>query len=68
MRIVIAFEPRPEFIKKIILWLREELKQKVILDLILNSEIVGGAIIEYQGKELDFSIAKKIDEIAEFKL
>lgn len=63
IKIVIAFLPREEFLKRISHWLNKEMKQKVILDLVSDPKIVGGAIIEYQGKRLDFSIAKEIDKL-----
>lgn len=63
IKIEIAFEPTEEFILKISSWLEKNFGEKIILDLISNPEIVGGAIIEYKGKYLNFSLAKEIDEL-----
>lgn len=63
VKIVIAFRPKKEFINKISLWLEKEINQKVILDLAFNPEIVGGALIEYQGRQVDFSLAKEIKSL-----
>jgi len=63
IKIEMAFRPKKEFVNKISLWLEKEIKQRAVLDLIFNPEIVGGAIIEYQGRQINFSLAKKIDEL-----
>jgi len=63
IKIVIAFQPKKEFINKISLWLKKEINQKVILDLTFNSEIVGGALIEYQGRQINLSLTKEIDKL-----
>ena len=67
VKIEMAFQPKKKFVNKIFLWLEKEINQKVVLDLIFNPEIVGGAIIEYQGKQINFSLAKKIDELVSQK-
>lgn len=64
----IAFEPSKTFIGKLSLWLEKNAKEKIILDLISNPEIVGGVIIEYKGKYFNFSLTKKIDELISKKL
>jgi len=63
IKMEIAFQPKREFLKEISSWVEKESKQKVVLDLIFNPEIIGGAIIEYQGRYFDFSLAKKVDEL-----
>ena len=67
VKIEMAFQPKKKFVNKIFLWLEKEINQKVVLDLIFNPEIVGGAIIEYQGKQINFTLAKKIDELVSQK-
>ena len=63
IKIKIAFHAKEKFVNEISFWLEKEIKQKVILDLIFNPKIVGGAIIEYKGKQFNFSLAKKIDKL-----
>jgi len=63
IKLEIAFLPSRKFLSRINQWLEEEFGQKVILDLIINPEIVGGAIIEYQGNWRDFSLRKEIDKL-----
>jgi F0F1-type ATP synthase delta subunit len=63
IKIEIAFKPSRMFIEKISLWLEKNFGEKIIVDLYFNPEIVGGAIVEYKGKYLNYSLEKKIDEL-----
>lgn len=63
LKLEIAFEPSEDFLSKIKKWFREENHQEVILDLIINPKIVGGAVIEYRGSWRDFSLLKEIDKL-----
>jgi len=63
IKIEIAFKPSRNFVEKISLWLEKNFGGKMIVDLYFNPEIVGGAIVEYKGKHLNYSLAKKIDEL-----
>lgn len=62
-KLELAFQPSIEFLLKIKQWFKEKNQREVILDLSINPEIVGGAIIEYRGKYLNLSVGKKIDEL-----
>ena len=63
LKLELAFQPSIEFLIKIKQWFKEKNQREVILDLSVNPEVVGGAIIEYQGKYLNLSVGKKIDEL-----
>lgn len=63
IKIEVAFPPEKKFIDKVFLWLKKEFNQKLILDLVFNPKIIGGAVIEYKGKRINLSLAKKIDEL-----
>jgi F0F1-type ATP synthase delta subunit len=65
VKLEIAFEPRESFILEMREWFKKNLGKRVILDIFVNSKIVGGAKIEYQGKWKDYSLAKKIEKIYE---
>lgn len=56
----IAFNPEKETIEKIYQWFLKSLKQKVILNFKINPRIIGGLILEYQGKIWDDSLREKI--------
>ena len=62
-KLEIAFEPSEDFLLRIKRWFKEENHQEVILDVTINPRVVGGVIIEYQGRYCNFSLAKKIDEL-----
>lgn len=68
IKLEISFWPNEDFLEKISQWLNKELKQKTIIDLAINPKIVGGAVVEYQGKWRDFSLAKKIEEMINLKI
>lgn len=59
----IAFFPEEGTISKISQWLEKEIGKKIILDLNVDPRIAGGAIIEYKGKIIDFSLIKEIKKI-----
>jgi len=65
IKLEIAFEPSEDFLLNIKKWLKENVQQETVLQIKTNPNIVAGLIIEYQGKYLDLSLAKKIDEIIE---
>jgi len=62
IRMEVAFRPDKEAVERIGEWLKEELKQKTVIDLRVNCQIVGGAVFEYKGKWTDFSLAKEINK------
>lgn len=63
LKMQIAFSPSQETIRKISKYLEKELGKKFILDIIVNPEIIGGAILEYQGKYLNLSLAKEFEKL-----
>jgi len=63
IKLEIAFSPDDNSLNRISQWFEKELGQKIILDLIINPRVVGGAIIDYRGNWRDFSLAKKIDQL-----
>ncbi len=63
LKIQLAFSPSLETVEKISRFLKKEVGRKIILDILVNPEIVGGAILEYQGKYLNFSLAKEIEKL-----
>jgi F0F1-type ATP synthase delta subunit len=63
VKIEVAFKPKREFLKKIINFFEREFQRKIILDLTINPEIIGGIVFEWKGKIFDFSLAKRIEKI-----
>lgn len=65
IKLELAFSPSPKFLLKLRNWLREKTQKPLLLDIVVNPEIVGGAKIYYQGKFGDFSLEKEIEKIYE---
>lgn len=63
IKITIAFSPSDSFLEEISQWLENEVGERVIIDLTVNHRIVGGAIIEYQGRYLNFALDQKIEQV-----
>lgn len=63
LKLEIAFQPDRGFILRLKKWLDEEVGQGIILDIFFDPDVVGGAIVEYQGKYFDFSLGKEIDNL-----
>jgi len=63
VKLTIAFSPSPEFLDEINAWLKNQIGEELVLDITVEPEIVGGAIVEYKGRYFSFRLDKKIDEI-----
>ena len=63
IKLTLAFSPSDSFLNDISQWLENETGEHTIIDLTVNPEIVGGAIIEYDGHYLNFGLDKKIEKI-----
>jgi len=62
LKLILAFEPTEEIIKNIHAWITENLGTGIIIEIELDSAIIGGAIIIYRGLYKDFSLRRLIDE------
>lgn len=63
IKLEIAFLPSKEFLLRMRDWLKTTIGKEIILDIVLNPGVVGGAIIEYQGSYFNSSVAKEIDKL-----
>ncbi len=61
--ITIAFEPSQETLQSISQWFLINLKTQYILDLQIDRKIIGGAVINFNGKYKDYSIKPLFNEI-----
>lgn len=62
VKITLAFEPDDSFISKLNERISFQAGQKVILDILVNHHIVGGIVVEYQGKFKDYSLESRVDQ------
>ena len=63
LELTLAFEPDEETISMIYSWGKDNLGKNILLSLKTDPEIVGGAIISFEGKYNDVSAAKKLEGV-----
>jgi len=68
VKVTIAFEADNLFISKINDQISQALGEKIILDILVDESIVGGAIFEYAGKHRDYSVAPKVESFLKEKV
>ncbi len=68
LRLELAQEPTEETINLIREWFKNNFGVAIVLSIKINSELVAGSIVEYEGKWADFSLAKKMKQIEYDKL
>lgn len=59
-----AYEPSAGTVKKICSWLSTNLDHRMLLDVEVDEEIMGGVMFTYKGLYRDFSVRKKFNDIA----
>lgn len=62
IEITLPFYPSEEMIENLFSWVLKNLGFGIILNIKEDREIIGGAIISFNGKYKDYSLKKKIDE------
>lgn len=63
VRLTLAFEPSNQSLETILAWIRKNVDEMAVLDISTEQNIIGGAIIEYQGKYMDMSLRKKLENL-----
>lgn len=63
LKLTICFEPTPEQLANIMEWVNKNLAQGILLEINYDSSLVGGAIVEFEGKYGDFTIKRKLEEM-----
>jgi F0F1-type ATP synthase delta subunit len=61
LNLTTAFEPSNETIRKISLWIRQNIGQEAVINLSFDKKIIGGAIVEYKGKVVNATLLPLID-------
>jgi len=67
LQLTLAYHPTNEQVEQLSEWVRAETVKPVILQLIYNKIVLGGAIITYQGRIIDLSLKKKFERVYETK-
>lgn len=65
VKLTLAFFPTDEFIKKITIWLADQVGKKTVIDISVDEKIIAGLTIEYEGEYRDLSFAGKLNEVIE---
>lgn len=60
IQLTLAFEPTDATLEKILLWVRKNLGEGIILDINYSRTLSGGAVIIHDGKYRDYSLRKLI--------
>lgn len=63
IKLTFAFEPSQNSVDKFFDWVYQNLGDGIVLDISLDKSILGGTIIEYEGKYQDLSLRKKMEEV-----
>ena len=62
VRYTISFKPRAEFINNMYKWTKDNLGGQNLIEIVVNPDIIGGVIVSANGRYLDFSLEKIIDQ------
>ena len=58
----IYFEPSLTFIEKMSAWFKTNVDEKIVIDIMLNTAMLGGTQLSYNGKYIDLSLRKRISK------
>lgn len=62
LNLTLAIQPTAALIKEISLWIKENLGEGIILGIEKDKDIMGGAIISFEGSYKDYSLRKVYEE------
>ena len=63
LSLTVAFEPKEQSLKRLADWFTLNIKKQILFDISVDSTIIAGTTLTYNGKFLDYSIKPKIDEL-----
>ncbi len=62
LKLALAYAPRQAFVEEIADWLTAHAPTPLLLELTVDPEVIGGAVVSFQSKQYDFSLNRKLDE------
>ncbi|HSW88847.1 MAG TPA: F0F1 ATP synthase subunit delta [Candidatus Saccharimonadales bacterium] len=62
LTLAIAFAPKQNLLEIIATWFLVNTKKPVLLDIVVNKNLIGGAVIEYKGLFKDYSLKRILEE------
>lgn len=63
LKLYLAFAPSKDLIDKLFNWIINNLGNSIILSILEDKTILGGAIIEFNGQYLDYSLKKRLEDL-----
>ena len=63
VHLTLAFAPRRQLITVMSQWFMVNFQQVVLLDIKVDKSIMGGSIVEFNGKRQDYSLRKQVEDI-----
>ncbi len=63
VKLTLAFEAKTSDAENILAWLRKNIDPNCVLDLAYDKTILGGAVIEFEGKYMDMSLRKQMEAL-----
>ncbi|NTV31611.1 F0F1 ATP synthase subunit delta [candidate division WWE3 bacterium] len=64
LKITIAYEPKGFQMKQLNSWLAQNFNRKILLDISVDTDIIGGALIQAGGYYKDYSLRKALSEVS----
>lgn len=61
--ITLGFDPSMRFLREVAQWFSVLLGRKVLLDVNIENSVVGGCIVNYNGKYIDYTLKKTLEEL-----
>lgn len=62
VELTLAMDPTENLIDELVLFLRQKIDQKIAIDIKVDHLIMGGALVAFEGKFFDGSLAKNLEE------
>jgi F0F1-type ATP synthase delta subunit len=63
VKLTIAFEPNQRLVDKLATFFSSIGRENVIFDILVDRNIVAGAVLEVNGAYRDYSVSKQIDQV-----
>jgi hypothetical protein len=62
LKLVIGFQPTPQNITEVANWVKKDLGPEVVIDLSYQPDLIGGAVVTWQGKFFESSVKQKFTQ------
>lgn len=62
LSLILSYYPSEVGIDRISEWVYQNISKDIVIDISIDKSLLGGAVIEFEGKYIDLSLKKKLDE------